>query len=90
MQKQKQHHFRRLFPLFLFIVILLIFTNFLLFLQIDTNRKSFKHQLCILFPFKNRWEIAQITIPKLSNFLKFQQISTPKFIIINQTDNFPF
>lgn len=55
-----------------------------------TKNNDNSHQLCLLFPFKNRWDLAQFTIPKIDVFLKSQLINLSKFIIINQTDNLRF
>uniref|UniRef100_A0A914LBF5 Beta-1,4-galactosyltransferase 7 n=1 Tax=Meloidogyne incognita TaxID=6306 RepID=A0A914LBF5_MELIC len=55
-----------------------------------TKNNDSSHQLCLLFPFKNRWDLAQFTIPKIDVFLKSQLINLSKFIIINQTDNLRF
>uniref|UniRef100_A0A1I8B5R3 Glyco_transf_7N domain-containing protein n=1 Tax=Meloidogyne hapla TaxID=6305 RepID=A0A1I8B5R3_MELHA len=94
MPQQKQYS--KLFPVFLLALAFLLLANFLLMimLEMSSNEKPIRnnnnHQLCILFPFKNRWDLAQITIPKLDIFLKSQHINSPKFIIINQTDNYRF
>ncbi|CAK5127012.1 unnamed protein product [Meloidogyne enterolobii] len=99
MSRHRKQYFK-LFPILLLAIIFFLLANFLFMIMLEmpsnknlnnkTKNNDNIHQLCLLFPFKNRWDLAQFTIPKIDVFLKSQLINLSKFLIINQTDNFRF
>ncbi|CAK5091557.1 unnamed protein product [Meloidogyne enterolobii] len=99
MSRHRKQYFK-LFPILLLAIIFFLLANFLFMIMLEmpsnknlnnkTKNNDNIHQLCLIFPFKNRWDLAQFTLPKIDVFLKSQLINLSKFIIINQTDNLRF
>jgi xylosylprotein 4-beta-galactosyltransferase len=47
------------------------------------------HYLCVLIPYRDRWDEVQILVPELHQFLHNQSVDH-SFLILNQTDRFRF
>lgn len=47
------------------------------------------HRLCVIFPYRDRFEELQRTLPGLYDFLKRQNLNF-NFIVVNQTDSIRF
>ncbi|KAH7727272.1 beta-1,4-galactosyltransferase VII [Aphelenchoides avenae] len=56
--------------------------------RVETHRRK-DHLLCVLIPYRNRWEELEILIPRLQEFLDKQAIQH-HFVVLNQTDNYRF
>ncbi|XP_040580254.1 beta-1,4-galactosyltransferase 7 [Lepeophtheirus salmonis] len=54
-----------------------------------SSRAQRRHKLCVLVPFRDRWEELLVFIPHLSSFLTNQGVFA-KFLVINQSDSLRF
>jgi len=54
------------------------------------NQGQGLHKLCVLVPFRDRFEELTDFVPRITAFLESQQVFHPDILVINQVDNFRF
>ena len=75
-----------------FVLRLLAAASALLMLKymLTGGASSERHKLCVLVPFRDRFEELLEFVPNISQFLANQGIYDPKILVLNQEDDFRF